>query len=395
MRSWRGPKLERWLIGVFLVLLCLPMLAQITKWRPGGSFYENRPLASAPRWPRGWAEAEAVPAQLAAAANDRFGLRAVLLRLNGRLRHALFGELASEQLTAGHDRIFLNSHLAGQPLSLIRMSCGIGVTPAALEEATEGLATMLQGLAAFSPRLLYVGVPTAPVLFRDALPAWLERPCAAAAPVAEAMQSRLAARWPALAPHMLVPTAELLAMDASGEPAIPADSFHWEGQAGQRMAALAAARLGLPEIQPLPARLVSRRTDLEQFLPGLSFHHPALVPEPAAGGLDFCQAKPCTPALAPLAPVINEMTVASRRSGEGPRVLLLSDSFGLRVADFLGAYAGQVLHLNLAYDRMSPEQLRLARRVALEEFRPDAILVVQHDGGMASAGGIARRLLGP
>jgi hypothetical protein len=185
-------------------------------------------------------------------------------------------------------------------------------------------------------------------------------------------------------------------MEAEGENAIPQRDFHWEGQAARRIAILVAhGILGLPDLHPLPVQLLTRPSDLAQFTPGLNWSRAGATADHAAAGLRSCYGAGCIASLAPVAAFINEMSQFSAQDGRGPRVLIVSDSFGTYFSQFIGAFTSEALHVNMALDRMNPEQLLVVRNTVLRDFRPDIIIFVAHDGGMRSAGVWADRLFGP
>jgi hypothetical protein len=361
-----------------LALLALPGLAALTGLDRDPASRENRVLAPAPDWPRSWQTLLAVPAQADAWIRDHFAFRSSLVRANSQLRFALFHEAPTRQTLFGHDgRLFLTTHDADHPYSLIKTICGVGVSEADIVIAAEGIQTLLR---AAGPNAIFVAVPTAPTLYTSDLPDWLRRQCQTE-PTAEQVVERTASA------RATYPVAALRAAMTSG-PVIPRYNFHWSGRGARAVAAKVAEQmLGLKHAVTIPGIEQMADSDLARMVPGLTLQDTVMLPDTAAAGIDFCYARPeCLPGLGDITAVLDDYSrTVSPRAGPG-RLLLISDSYGSFIAPWLGAYFGEVRHISSNnFDRLSAAQrVRLMQSLFID-YQPDRIIFLYHDGAITYA----------
>lgn len=368
------------LVALFFALLAFPLAAGLFRWHLASAPEERRVLAKAPHWPRSFADLLALPGRFSALADDRFGYRNELVWLDGRLRYDLFGEVGSDQVMFGrHGRLWLISHGRGQPFSLIDEVCGVGVDRAAIGDAAQRMARLLDDARPRVARSVFVAIPTAAALYREDLPPWLARRCRNGRATAPAVQAALAAARPDLGARMLYPLDTMLAVKRRGV-AIAPGSFHWSGEAAKAVVEATGAALSLPKLRDIPAHSVVAPADLANFVPGLALPDRAVIPDFAAAGISACRGAACLPELAPLGGALREAGRFRWSAGEGKKLLLVSDSFGARAAEYFGEYFADVLHVNIGYDRLDPERAARLREVLFTQFRPDALVMLFHDG---------------
>lgn len=379
----------------FLFVLCVPIIANVLGLHVAVRRDENRVLASAPGWPRSQAELLALPGSLTAYVSDHFGLRDAMLWLDGRLRYKLFGETASDQVLFGrHGRLFLISHEKGHPYSLVDSICGAGVARAQIDAAAADTARLLDDASQVAPRSLYVSVPTAPALYPEDLPPWLAARCASFHLTAPAVRDALAAIRPDLKARMFYAIEPMLTAKAGGE-AIPRVNFHWHGLGARLVAERVAGReLGMTQARRIPAHMATALSDLARFTPGLTLTDRVLEPDYGPAGIAPCYGESCFPDLAPFAHALTEASRFRWTSGQGPRLLLISDSFGARAAGWFSEYFADVVHLNVNFALLSPEQLAALRRVLFRDFPPDVLVLMLHDGAVTLTGPLDRNLFG-
>jgi len=376
------------MVVLFLGMLWLPIAASILRLHVLGAPDEKRTLATAPGWPHTWTNLLAFPGALGRLADDRFGFRAELVWLNGRLRYRLFGELDSDQVLFGrHGRLFLTSHVKGQPFSLIDEACGVRTGPAQIAQAAARLAAVLAEAQRLARRSAFIAIPTAAVLYPDDLQPWLAARCRSFRPIVPAIRDVLAARWPALSGRLLYPIEAMRAAMAVGDP-IPLTNFHWSGLAAKRaVETVAEGPLGMTRRREIALGTTTEGSDLAGFTPGLRLRNRVEAPVYRGSGVRACSGVACAAELAPFAAGLNEVSRFRWESGDGPTLLLISDSFGVRAAEYFGEYFADVIHLNIAYDRLDAEHLRRLRGVLFDKFRPDTLLFLFHDGGVRGGTG--------
>jgi hypothetical protein len=323
------------------------------------------------------------PSEITAFVSDRFGLRNAMLWLDGRFRYEFFGESASDQVVFGlHKRIFLTSHVKGYPFSLIDTICGVGIPDARIGGAALDMARLLDNAASIAPRSFYVSVPTAPALYPEDLPLWIKTRCDKFRPAAPAVRDALEAIRPDLKGRMVYAIQPMLAAKAVGE-AIPRDGFHWYGL-GSRMVSesVAETTLGMTQTRHLPVQPLADLSDLAQFMPGLTFISHGIQPDYGPAGIIPCYGVACAPDLTPFGHALTEVSRFRWTSGTGPRLLLISDSFGARAAGWFGEYFADVIHLNINLALLSPEQRSALRAVLVRSFHPDVLIMLFHDGAV-------------
>ena len=374
------------LVVLFCALLALPIAAAWLHWHLIAAPDEKRSLAKAPHWPHDFRELLALPGRLSHLADDRFGFRNELVWLNGSLRYRLFGEVESDQVLFGrHGRLFLTSHVRGRPFSLVDAVCGIGDAPATTRAMAGSIAHLLRDAGRLAPISAYIAIPTAPVLYPEDLPPWLAARCRSARPSAPAVRDALASGWPELAGRLVDPLDAMLAAKAAGY-AIPLTNFHWGAAAAKAVVEAVAERsLGLAKRRDIGVRDVIAESDLAGFIPGITLRNPATVADFAGSGIEQCGGASCFPELASFAPVLREVSHFWWESGHGPTLLLISDSFGALAAEYFAEYFADVIHVNIAYERLSVEQRQRLREVLFARFKPDAMVVLFHDAGVRSA----------
>jgi len=369
--------------GAVVLLLSVPMLTHHWRSDPGVRASENREAAPPPGLPRNWPEALAWTTEVDAYVADHFGRRTAMVRAFNRARFQLFGETPSPQTVPGrHGRIFFSSHSAATPYSLIRFICGAGVTDADLDRATADLGNFLdiarQATATADVRLLVV--PTAPTLYFDDLPSWLRDQC----PPVNTMD-RLLPRLPdgELRRRLFYPLPAMLAARARGE-VIPLTNFHWEGLGAQTAAAaFAEEALGLPRRFTPPLRDVREPSDMAHMMPGIPTGNLVRLTDFAAAGIDYCQGAACFPELGSMAAVVYDLSRLRSPRGGDKKLLILSDSFGIGVAGWFAPYFGQVWHLSVSnLGRLSDEERRTLRQRIFDDYHPDEVLYLFHDGSV-------------
>jgi hypothetical protein len=137
--------------------------------------------------------------------------------------------------------------------------------------------------------------------------------------------------------------------------------------------------LGLTKRREIGVRQVIAESDLANLIPGITLRNPTTVADFTHSGVRECRGVSCFPELKPFAPVLLEVSHFWWESGSGPTLVLLSNSFGARAAEFFGEYFANVIHLNADFQRMSAEQRQRLPVLLRERFKPDVLLFLDHD----------------
>jgi hypothetical protein len=367
-------------IASFFGLLLMPAVSQWCGWEPTGALAENRRLADPPAWPRSWREVPGFFPKVDAWLNDHFGLRQTLVAWNNRLRFVLFKEVTSPQLTLGHEGfLYFNSHSAKEPLAMIRMLCGIGLSSEWVQQQAGRLAGLVRRVLAEHPASTLLVVPTKPVVYPEYLPDWLQAECQRSVPPVPAILARLTDQSE-LGQHIVFPLEPMKRLKASVE-LFPKANFHWEGEGPRRIAEhLAGTMMRLEKLVDLPRQPVDRPSDLQQFLPGVPLLIHVEEADYAAAGIEACRGGECFPELNGAAAKLADVSRYRHPGRTGPRLLIISDSFGAGIAGYFSEYFGEVWHLSSNnVTLLSPDEARQVRDTAFRDYAPDRVLYVFHD----------------
>jgi len=102
----------------------------------------------------------------------------------------------------------------------------------------------------------------------------------------------------------------------------------------------------------------------------------------------------CFPAARDALAVLEDVRLVSRDES-GPRLLVLSDSFGSAAAGYFGEYYREVWQVSLNnVSRLSDSQRAAFRAEILDRFKSDDVLFLYHDGGWNNLANAARFVSG-
>ena len=366
-------------VGAFFGLLALPALTHDGASDPGIETTEQRRPAPLPVLPDSWPALLAWPKQEDAYLADHFGGRTDMVLAFNRARYALFGETPTEQTVFGpQGRLFLTSHSAERPYELIAAICNIWVGDAQLDRVVRDLDGFRRQAEGWSTDSYLMIVPSAPSLYPGDLPAWAQPQCAVT-PIVD----RILARLPQgeLSRRLIYPRQAMLAAEAQGW-MIPPTHFHWQGLGpATAMRAFAEGSLGLTRHLSMALTAVTEPSDIARMVPGIPTESAVLRPDPEAVGVEYCQGPGCFPELGPAAATIGDLSrLHSPQAGER-RLLILSDSFGAAIVPWAAAYFGTVWQFSLNdVGRLSSDDRAAFRRLVFQEYRPDTVLYLCHDG---------------
>lgn len=370
-------------IFAFFGLLILPAAIHISgKWQD--SSMENRVLASAPALPATLADVLKFPAAVDAYLNDHFGLRSKLVAWNNSLRYHLLGDINAVQLTAGKDGyIFFNSHAANTPLGMVHFLCGKNVTAQDRAGMVETASAFMQTALQTKADSYLLMVPTKPVVYAEKMPDWLQSQCQLYTPTLPGVIASLDQK-PGLAGRVIYPLPEMLAFKAKTE-VYPKNTFHWTGMGPQALAQwLSEKYLKHPRLSTLSGQLHDRPSDIQQFLPGVTLSVATREPDYAKSGVTACAGVACFPEWKGVAASLGDVSRYRHEKKQGPRLLLISDSFGHGVAGFFSEYYAEVWHLSMNNINLLTEAERGSlKKLVFEDFAPDQVLYVFHDAAIS------------
>lgn len=363
-----------------IVLFALPVLGvYLPGLQPNA---ENRALAPIPPLPASVAQALDWPAAMEAGINDRFPMRPALVRANARIRHALFGQFPSVQVAAGREgHIFLANHsVQGAPFGAIRSACGDGYAGAGRIVEEINYFEKHFSSRGLQPKLLIV--PSGPLIYSRQLPAWLSERCPdSAAPALAILGSP--ALTPAARALAFFPLDVLRRLDPATPPQ-PVHYFHWAGDGPRAVAEAAEQRFwGRAAARATPVKTVYRPgpSDYQSLFPGIEIVRMVGTPELAGTSITPCDGPACLPELA--GPAAKLQMVARYRNsapGLGPRLVILSDSFGPNAVPWFARFHDEVVLIGTNNIALLNAQEKAQLRAFV--YRPDSkdeLLYIYHD----------------
>ncbi|MCH8619383.1 hypothetical protein [Undibacterium sp. TS12] len=370
-------------IAVFLLMLMTPAVLHLSG-KMQGETAENRVLATRPGLPLDIPQLLKFPAQADAFLNDHFGLRSMMVAWNNKLRYHLLGDINAVQLTAGKDGyIFFNSHAASAPLSMVNFLCGKNVSAENRAEIVRTASDFMQLALQVQPKSHLLLVPTKPVVYADKLPAWLQQQCSFYTPPLPAIVTVMQAQ-PVFAGKVIYPLVEMQALKSRWQ-VYPKLTFHWTGDGPQPIAQLVAeSHLQRSRLITLKGKLHDVPSDIQQFLPGVALMVPTNDPDYASAAINACEGAGCFPEFKGIADKIGDATRYRHQQKKGPRLLLISDSFGHGVAGFFSEYFGEVWHVSMNdLNQLSTGQRQAFRKILFDDYAPDEVLYVFHDAAVS------------
>lgn len=366
---------------VILGFLALPLLA--TVFWPSTDSGEQRALAPSPGVPASAQDALDWPGKADAWSQDHFGWREQMVALYARARHDLFRRFPTNQMIAGRgERIFLAAHNdrgLGAPYTAL-IACGwqFDDGPRIVRELNAFETTFTR--LGISARLLIA--PSGPVVYSDELVPWQAERCK---PDAVPLRGLLAA--PDLAPaaraRVYFPLTEVQALRDRVE-FFPKTFFHWGASGAGTVAALTERHFwgrGEDAGAPIPLVAQVRPSDVQFLFPGIE--HDSLADEPNFAGTTItpCFGPDCFPALKPL---MEKLAVVgryvNRAPGLGPRLVILSDSFGYAGAPMFARYHREVVYVSTnSLARLDAGELAQLRSALFVPGSDDEVLFLYHD----------------
>jgi hypothetical protein len=397
---------SRLTVLVFIALLAAPAIATVvseTAVRTGGSpsfqpLDERRQLAPFPKSPKTLAQAASWLGRLDLYLADHFALRRPLIELNNRTRYALYKATPDEGTGFGPTgRLFLYAPRGSAPYAAVYDSCGYGISDSEITSIAAGIETAITDAVKVHPRSWFVLIPSSPSVNRAELPGWLQRQCSGEPTgrrVADALKGTSASE------HFYYAWDPVIEARSLPLGAFPPYSFHWEGD-GPRLTALALAEvMKAPRADlPLTSRKTAIRSDIGSQMPGIDLPSYQSKPDLEAIGATWCIGRSCFDAA--MQPLASRLRVATRlESPQAPqrKLLILSDSFGRRLVPWFAANYQEVRHYLLNYrQRLTEDQRDDFLRQIFDEYRPDDVIFVAHDGAFRNwwASGVDADILRP
>lgn len=370
-------------IIAFFGILLTPAIVHVSGKFQGPGI-ENRALATKPAVPATFAESLKFPAAVDAYLNDNFGLRNNLVAWNNQLRYHLLGDINAVQLTAGKDAyIFFNSHAANTPLAMIDFLCGKNVSEKDRAEIVRTASDFMHMAVQVKAESYLLLVPTKPVVYADKLPDWLQQQCAQYTPSLPGIVDTLKS-LPGLADKIIYPLAEMQTLKKSMA-VFPKNTFHWTGNGPLPVAQLVAENyLHRKRLVTLTSNLHDVPSDIQHFLPGVALTVPTYDPDYAKAGITACLGVACFPEFTGTADKIGDVSRYRHATVQGPRLLLITDSFGQGIAGFFSEYYGEVWHVSLnSINQLNAKEQARLKQILLTEYAPDQILYVFHDAAVS------------
>jgi hypothetical protein len=376
LSGWRQHS-AKWLV---IFIFFLPALCGAL--RKSDETTENRNLAAFPAKPHGWAELIKYPGQLDLWINDHMGLRNQLIALNNRIRYRLFRQFPTPQVLNGRGRTVLVSHgPADREYSAVTIPCGwVQRHPSIAREQLNHFVQQLQDHGLTANLLL---VPSAPVIYPETLPRFLQKRCQRQpVPLQQIMAS------PELTPlaraHIEYPLGMLMTAKAKYT-IFPDTWFHWGGDGPRLVSELMENRFWPGSTsKPLVSYPVSQPSDIGHLFPGV--HLSSMVPsiDFAASGVQPCMnLEPCFPELPD---ILGHLWATARyRNPHAPlgRLIVISDSFGPGLAPWLSRYYQDVVLIPTNdFPLLNEEKLVRLRKYLFDTSDKRQFLFVYHDGNV-------------
>lgn len=378
---------EKWLstcfVGVFLaVLLAIPAFVGV--FDKNSLARENRSLALFPQEPVTLKQLFAYTGKLDLWINDHFGFRETLIQLNNSLRFVLFDQFPTTQVIWGRSgRLFLSAHdKSAVPYSAITRPCGY--SPSDLEAVSQQIERLILSFQASGVDAKLMIVPSAPIVYPEDLPAWLEKRCAAVASPIESVLGSIAL-MAFSRDQIYYPKADMFELKKT-LPVFPKNWFHWGGDGPKAITTLSVNRLwGLSSElgKSLVATPTSTGSDIGYLFPGIELASEVLTANYEQSGVRACVGTPCFPELGEIANKLLDVTRYSNPAAPAGKLIILSDSFGKYAAGWYSRYFREVKHFSTnSLPQLGAEEKRQFRNLVLDEARDTHLLLLYHDGSV-------------
>ena len=383
VKNLRELNLQRMIfIIVISLFLCAPVLSQLIAKNNDNALDENRALASLPALPRSLQEAFKFPAATEVYLNDHFGFRKTLVEWNNKARFYLLHETNSSQITLGDDGfIFLNSHAADQPLLMINFLCGKGVSQQIKSDLAKQVTSFVKNASQINQDSLLVFVPTKPILYQDKLPGWIRKQCA---PYENTLSSIMGQLDRNLHNKIVYPIDFM--MDLKRRTSVyPKENFHWDGSGPRPIAEQISNRyFHVQKSSTLTMHEEIKASDLQRFLPGITLNVQLQMPAYGDSEVNACAGGKCFPEFGEIAEKLGDLSRFKRNHQRGPKLLLISDSFGSAIAGYFIESFGEVWHISINnINSLSPIETAKLRSEIYKKYQPDSVLYIFHDFSIA------------
>jgi hypothetical protein len=361
-----------------IVLLGLPALLSLQR---ALSKPADPNLAPLPARPVTFADWTAAPPKLTAWVDDHFGGRKTFIRFGTFVRFHLFAEFPTIQMAAGqHGRYFLAAHGTNvAPYQAITTVCGKGVANAT---TIPYLNTMFGAFhaAGLQPKLLVV--PSAPAVHPEDVPRALVAECSSEQTAVTSVMAAPALTHAASA-NMFYPLREMRAIGKNAT-LFPATWFHWTGAGLDQVARLSLTRFWQRPLDQGPPLITQSRlqsSDVSHLFDGISLQSQIVEPDLAASGIKACFGPTCFPEVA-AARILQDVSRFDNPKAPARRLLIVSDSFGVKIAPWYARYYRQVEHMATnRVDQLSARQREDLKTFLYRDPADTDILILYHDGG--------------